>query len=64
MELHMTNDKSRTVQVGGSTYGYRVDRITLDFKDMRNLLGMKDGELREYLGILYTRFAPSQEQQS
>ena len=64
MELHLTNDKSRTVQVGSPTYGYRVDRITLDFNDMRNLLGMKDGELREYLGILHTRFAPPQEQQS
>jgi hypothetical protein len=58
MELQLSNGERRTVQVGVSAYGYRAESITLDFRDMRNLLNMKDGELREYLGVLFTRFPP------
>ena len=61
MDLHLSNGKQHTVQVGSATYGYLVESITLNFKDVRNLLNMKDGELREYLGVLFTRYAPPQE---
>jgi hypothetical protein len=61
MELQLSNGERRTVQAGGATYGYHVESITLNFRDIRNLLNMKDGELREYLGVLFTRFPPPQE---
>jgi hypothetical protein len=32
--------------------------VTFDSEDLHKLLLMKDGELREYLGILTTRFGP------
>jgi hypothetical protein len=61
MELQLSNGEKRTVHAGGPTYGYHVESITLNFRDMRNLLSMEDGELREYLGVLFTRFPPPQE---
>lgn len=38
--------------------GLHVEGITFRGLDMYQLLQMKDGELRERLGVLYTRFAP------
>lgn len=58
MQMHLDNGEKRTVRVIGSTYGFRVTGVTLDFGDVCNLLNMKDGELRDYLGVLFTRFAP------
>jgi hypothetical protein len=61
MELQLSNGERRTVPAGGATYGYRVESITLNYNDIRNLLNMKDGDLRHYLGVLTTRFPPTQE---
>jgi len=38
--------------------GYELNGVTFDSEDLHKLLLMKDGELREYLGILATRFRP------
>jgi hypothetical protein len=59
MELQLTNGRQHTVQAGSATYGYHIESITLNYRDIRNLLSMKDGELREYLGVLFTRFPPN-----
>jgi hypothetical protein len=61
MELQLSNGERRTVPAGGATYGYHVESITLKYSDIRNLLSMKDGELRHYLVVLTTRFPPTQE---
>jgi len=61
MELQLTNGRQHTVQAGGATYGYHIESITLNYSDIRNLLNMKDGDLRHYLGVLTTRFPPTQE---
>jgi hypothetical protein len=61
MELQLSNGERRTIQAGGATYGYHVESITLNYNDIRNLLNMKDGELRHYLVVLTTRFPPTQE---
>lgn len=60
MELQLSNGERRNIQAGGATYGYHVESITLNYRDIRNLLSMKDGELREYLGVLFTRFSPQE----
>ena len=44
--------------------GLRVNGITFSGQDMYQLLQMKDGELREQLGVLYTRFAPFRQERS
>ena len=38
--------------------GFRLEGLTLECHDMRQLLRMSNEELREQLSILYTRFAP------
>jgi hypothetical protein len=38
--------------------GLHLERLTLKGQDLYQLLQMSDGELRETLSILYTRFAP------
>ncbi len=61
MELQLTNGRQHTVQAGSATYGYHIESITLNYNYIRNLLNMKDGELRHYLVVLTTRFPPTQE---
>jgi hypothetical protein len=58
MELQLSNGERRTIQVGSPTLGYHVESITLNFRDIRNLLSMKENDLRDYLGVLFTRFPP------
>jgi hypothetical protein len=61
MELLLTNGEQRYVPMGGATYGYHLDSITLYIEDLYALRGMDDAHLREYLGVLCTRFPPTQE---
>lgn len=60
MELHLTNGEQRYVPTGGATYGYHLDSITLQLKDLYALRAMDDANLREYLGVLCTRFSPTE----
>jgi hypothetical protein len=57
----LSNGERRTVPAGGATYGYHVESITLNYRDIRNLLNMEDSDLRRYLVVLTTRFPPTQE---
>lgn len=58
MILHLTNGLSTEKRLNSPTMGLHVEGITFRGLDMYQLLQMKDGELRERLGVLYTRFAP------
>ena len=61
MLLNLTKGEQRYVPMGGATYGYHLDSITLRLKDLYGLLDMDDARLREYLGVLCTRFPPQEE---
>jgi len=54
----LTNGSIREVNVGGPTMGLGLRELTFSSDDLRKLLAMKDEELRDYLSILRTRFAP------
>lgn len=61
MLLNLTNGEQRKIPVGGATYGYHLDSITLRLKDLYDLCDMDDARLREYLGVLCTRFPPQED---
>jgi hypothetical protein len=58
MELHLNDGTNRAVRVGARTIGLAITGVTFGSEDLYKLLQMKDGELREYLGVLSTRFRP------
>ena len=58
MILHLTNGLSTEKTLTSATMGLHLERLTLKGQDLYQLLQMSDGELRETLSILYTRFAP------
>ena len=58
MILHLTNGLSTEKNLTSPTMGFRLEGLTLECHDMRQLLRMSNEELREQLSILYTRFAP------
>ena len=64
MILHLTDGKTLQKQLDSPTMGLRLEGITFRGQDMYQLLQMKDGELRERLGVLYTRFAPFSQEHS
>ena len=58
MRMHLNDGKNRSIQVGGPTMGYAINGFTLGEEDVRELLSWSDDKLRDWLGIMYTRFAP------
>ena len=58
MKALLTNGSIREVSVGGPTMGLGMCALTFSSDDLRKLLAMEDVELRDYLSILITRFAP------
>lgn len=58
MQLHLNNGKNRSISVSGPTMGYAINSFTLGEEDMRELLSWDGDKLRNWLGIMYTRFAP------
>ena len=58
MRLHLNDGKNRSVQVSGASMGYAINGFTLGEEDMRELLSWDSDKLRDWLGIMATRFAP------
>ena len=56
--MHMTNGKTRSMQVSGPSMGYSIHSFTLTEQDMRELASWSGDKLHDWLGIMYTRFAP------
>ena len=58
MKLHTTDDKEIESQLDSPTMGLRLDAVTFTGADFHEMLQWDAERLREYLGILYTRFEP------
>jgi hypothetical protein len=54
----LSNGETREIPISSSTMGLRVDSLVIKSSDLRKLLEMNDGQLREWLSVLTTRFGP------
>ena len=61
MIFHLNNGTDRLVKVSAPTMGLAVTSITIDSNDLHQLMKMDD--LQTYLGILQTRFVPTQKKE-
>ena len=64
MILHLTSGRSVSAGLSAPTMGLGIAVVAFSAQDMHQLLQMSDGELRERLSILYTRFAPFSQEHS
>lgn len=60
MIAKMSDGRSVELRVVSPTMGMRLDEVTFKLEDLYKLYQMKDGELKDWLGILMTRFAPQE----
>ncbi len=58
MKAVLSNGETREIRISSPTMGLRVDSLVLKSSDLRKLLEMNDGQLREWLSVLTTRFGP------
>lgn len=58
MKAVLSNGDTREIRISSPTMGLRVDSLVLNSSDLRKLLELNDGQLREWLSILTTRFGP------
>jgi hypothetical protein len=58
MKAVLSNGDTREICISSPTMGLRVDSLVLNSSDLRKLLELNDGQLREWLSILTTRFGP------
>lgn len=64
MIFNLTNGLSTEKRWDSPTMGLHLNSVTLKGLDLYQLLQMSNEEMRERLGILYTRFAPLPQEQS
>jgi len=58
MKAVLSNGETREIRISSPTMGLCVDSLMLKSSDLRKLLEMNDGQLREWLSVLTTRFGP------
>ncbi len=58
MQLQLTDQSVKKLSVTGATMGLRVDTVTLDSKDVEQLLQAGPGHAYAWLQVISTRFAP------
>jgi hypothetical protein len=60
MKAVLSNGDTREIRISSPTMGLRFDSLVLNSSDMRKLLELNDGQLREWLSVLTTRFGPEE----
>jgi hypothetical protein len=58
MRFHLTDGTQLDLNVSGSMLGYRISCVTLDAKDISQMLAAAEAERVLFLQHLLTRFAP------
>jgi len=59
MILHLTSGEDVCVDMAAATMGLHLRAITLEAADMYKLCLLDKDDLKERIGVLYTRFAPA-----
>jgi len=58
MRLNLSDEKTLERSVGYATMGLRLRAVTFNSEDLYKLLKMDDGQMRDWLSTLRTRFEP------
>ena len=59
MILHLTSGEKVFKDITAATMGLHLRAITLEAADMHKLCLLDKDDLKERIGVLYTRFAPA-----
>jgi len=64
MLLTHPDGSGRLMPVHAALYGLTIVGVTFDAADLSKLLCLPEGELRAYLLVLHTRFAPTKPEEN
>ena len=63
MKLHLSDGSEKSMRLDGATMGLKVEAITFYGGDFHQMMQWSGEELKERLGVLYTRFGPLEEEE-
>lgn len=61
MKLHLSDGSEKSTRLDAPTMGLLMKAITFYGEDLQQMMQWSGEELKERLGVLYTRFGPREE---